>query len=165
MILFQAKNNFKIQKVKKNNSKTCRDKDCDTSFIPFNSIQKYCSWKCTNKNKKPVKKKEFKPINNKSKKQAIIDSKYTVQRIQFLGKPENKICFIDACNKEANTIEHIKGRGKGFFDEWAEKNNIPKTLDERYWKPCCLFHNLELERDAELSKKYQLSKIHDGKKI
>ena len=53
---------------------------------------------------------------------------------------------------------------KGFADQWAKDNNISLYLDERFWKPCCLAHNLELENNPELSKKYQLSKIHHGKK-
>lgn len=144
--------------------KTCGNKGCENEFTPFSSFQKYCSWKCANENKKPAKIKQNKRIRQVSKKQAVINSKYTVQRVQFLGKTENKYCFIEGCNKLANTVEHTIGRGKGFFDEQAEANNIPKTLDERFWKPCCFDHNLELERNPELSKKYQLSKLHNGKK-
>ena len=145
--------------------KRCQDEDCENEFKQFKTTDKYCSYDCFNKNKKVSKKKDFKPIRKKSKPQIIIDSKYSVQRIVFLGKTENEICFIDGCNKQADTVEHRKGRGRGFFDDWAEENNICKTLDERYWAGCCLFHNLELERAPELSKKYQLSKLHDGKKI
>lgn len=94
----------------------------------------------------------------------VINAKYSVLRIEFLGKKENKICFIDGCNKKANSVEHRKGRGQGYFDQWAEDNNICKTLDVRYWAACCVEHNLELENNPELSKKYQLSKIHGGKK-
>lgn len=148
--------------MKKN--KICKNKGCENEFTPFNSIQKYCSWKCTNDNKKPSKIKQNKPIRQVSKKQAVINSKYTVQRIQYLSKEENKNCFVDGCIRKANTVEHTRGRGKGFFDEYAEQNNIPKTLDERFWKPCCLEHNLEFERNPELSKKYQLSKLHGGRK-
>lgn len=151
-----------FKEVKK---KECRNPDCDVLFKPFKTTDKFCSWDCAKKSQKPRKSIKTKPKRHKSKKQAVIDSKYTVQRIEFLSKPENQTCFIDGCEKTANTVEHTKGRGKGFFDEWAEQNNIPKTLDERYWKPCCLEHNLELENNPELSKKYQLSKIHDGKKI
>lgn len=144
--------------------KQCRDKDCQNEFKPFRTTDKFCSYICANKNKKVSQKKEFKPIPKKSKKQKVIDSKYSVQRIQFLGKSENQVCFIDGCNNKATTVEHRKGR-KGFADQHARDNNIPLTLDERFWAGCCHFHNLELERDPELSKKYQLSKIHDGKKI
>ena len=103
------------------------------------------------------------PINKVSKKQKVILAKYKVQRIMFLAKPENKICFIDGCGKLATTVEHRAGR-LGYADEYAKENNIPLTLDERFWAGCCLEHNLELENNPEMSKKYQLSKIHNGKK-
>ena len=32
-------------------------------------------------------------------------------------------------------------------------------------QPCCNFHNLELERNPELSQKYQLSKITGKEKL
>lgn len=162
--------------MKKNSIKQKQEKPCDecgTVFKLFKTTDKFCSWDCSKKNQKPRKSNEikrksnvsYKRTNKVSKKQSVINSKYTVQRIQFLGKPENKVCFIDGCNKEANTVEHTRGRGQGYFDSWAEERNIPKTLDERFWKPCCLDHNLELENNGQLSKKYQLSKIHGGKKL
>lgn len=89
---------------------------------------------------------------------------YSKRRIEFLDLPENKTCFVDDCNKRSTTIEHQKGR-KGFADEWARNEGISLYLDERFWKGCCHGHNLEFERNPELSKKYQLSQIHDGKKI
>lgn len=52
----------------------------------------------------------------------------------------------------------------GYADDWAIENGITLFLDVRFWKPCCLEHNLELENNPELSKQYQLSKIHGGKK-
>ncbi len=152
--------------------KTC--KGCgESKYIWAHGLCQYCDGvKRSKKQAEKVKnmtlnerKQKIKPIPKKSKKQRVIDGKYTSQRIIFLSKPENQICFIDGCNKKANTVEHTKGRGHGYFDEWAEKNDICKTLDERFWKPCCLEHNLELENNPELSKKYQLSKLHDGKKI
>ena len=89
---------------------------------------------------------------------------YESERIKFLQLPANKICFIEGCNREANTIEHIAGR-KGFYDDWARDNKISLYIDVRFWKPCCLHHNLELENNPELSKQYQLSKIHGGNKL
>jgi len=78
--------------------------------------------------------------------------------------PQNKVCFIGGCGKRATTIEHTKGR-VGYADEWAKENGISLYLDVRFWRGCCLKHNLELENNSELSNKYQLSKIHSGKKI
>ena len=109
------------------------------------------------------KSKPQKPITKVSDKRKIENLKYTADRIVFLGKKENKICFIDGCKNIATTIEHSAGR-IGFYDDWARENKVSLFLDQRFWKPCCHFHNLELENNPELSKQYQLSKIHGGKK-
>lgn len=89
-------------------------------------------------------------MSSKRKKEVAI---YQKKRIEFLNKPENKICFVEGCEKSATTIEHRAGRiGSNY-------------LDEKTWAGCCLEHNLEFENNPELSKKYQLSRIHKGKKI
>jgi len=90
------------------------------------------------------------PIKKVSKKRNLENKEYTKLRRRFLA--ENTTCFIEGCNKIADTIEHTQGRGKNY-------------LNVETWKPCCLEHNLELETNSELSKKYQLSKLHGGKKI
>lgn len=102
------------------------------------------------------------PIKKVSNKRKVENREYSKLRKQFLS--ENQICFIEWCTKIADTIEHTKGR-KGYADDWARQNKISLLLDKRFWKPCCLEHNLELETNIELSKKYQLSKIHGGEKI
>lgn len=134
--------------------KTC---ECGKKFKQYNSLQKYCSFTCQNKYAKP------KRINQVSKKRQEDNEIYKVIREEFLSKPYNQICFIEDCNKRANTIEHSMGR-IGYADDWARENGITLFLDVRFWKPCCLEHNLELENNPELSKQYQLSKIHGGKK-
>jgi hypothetical protein len=122
-------------------------KICSTEFKPHKSTDRFCSLECFKKQKKSEPKKRFDKIPNVSKKRKIENLQYQVLRAEFLNKPENKICFIDGCNKEANTIEHRAGRwGKNF-------------LDTSTWAGCCLEHNLELENNPELSKKYQFSKI------
>lgn len=141
-------------------TKVCADKDCNNEFKQYNSLQKYCSPVCINKNRKvdirlkslykPAKKYVIPKVSEKRK---IENLKYSVLRIEFLGKKENQICFIDGCNKQATTIEHRAGRwGKNF-------------LDTTTWAGCCLEHNLELENNPELSKKYQFSKITGKSKI
>jgi len=131
--------------------KKCRNSECGNIFTPkFSTLEKYCSAKCATQNKaaKPIR-KPIQPISDKRKKET---AQYLKKRIEFLEKPENKICFIDGCNKRANTVEHRAGRiGLNY-------------LDETTWAPCCLGHNLELENNPELSKKYQLSRIHGGKR-
>lgn len=150
--------------------KNCKNPECCKEFKLFKTTDKYCSIECQKKCEKPKGKKPIvwnnkprKPINKISQKQKIINAKYTVLRIEYLSKPENKICFIDGCNRNSTTIEHTMGR-IGFADDWARENNIPLTIDVRYFAGCCLEHNLELENNPELSKQYQLSKIHGGRK-
>ena len=140
-------------------------KNCGFKFEPkYSTVQMVCSKKCEieYKNKQPKKKRERIPVFSTKRKEE--NSKYIIKRKAFLNKPENKICFIEGCNKPANTVEHLRGR-VGYADDWARENNIPLLLDQRYWAGCCLEHNLELENNPELSKKYQLSKIHGGQKI
>ncbi|WP_336716328.1 hypothetical protein [Chryseobacterium mucoviscidosis] len=105
-----------------------------------------------------------KKIANRSKKGQKEDRQYTIKRLRFLAQPGNQRCFIEECNKRADTVEHTRGR-KGYADDWAKENGITLYLDERFWKPCCLDHNLELETNSELSEKYQISKISGKQKI
>jgi len=143
--------------------------NCREKFTPKYFLQKHCE-NCkeaeieyqSGKMMKTTPPK--KPINKVSEKRKVENIIYTSNRIKFLMRPENKICFIDECKNKADTIEHSAGR-LGFYDDWARDNNISLYLDQRFWKPCCHFHNLELERNSELSKKYQLSKIHGGEKL
>jgi hypothetical protein len=128
--------------------RTKKCKECGLEFKPFNTIQKHCSKECYLKNK-PIKSSfgKQKSIPLMSKKRKIENAQYIVLRAEFLAKKENQICFIDGCNKKSTTIEHRSGRwGKNF-------------LDTSTWAGCCLEHNLELEKNSELSKKYQFSKI------
>ena len=126
--------------------------ECGTEFKQYNSLQKYCSWKCDKLNSKTPRILLKKPIAKVSKKQNGLNKIYSKLRVEFLSLPENKICFIESCNKIADTIEHRAGRGINF-------------LNTTTWAACCLQHNLELENNSEMSKKYQLSKIHGGKKL
>lgn len=136
---------------------------CGNEFTPrFKTTEKHCSYKCANSDKKPQKPK--KSIPKFSRKRAKQENVYKKERRLFLEQPENQICFIGGCGKSSTTIEHRKGR-IGYADDWAMENNITLLLDKRFWAGCCHEHNLELERNPELSRKYQLSKLHSGKKI
>lgn len=107
---------------------------------------------CKEKNK-GNENKRIKPIPRVSERRKRENREYTIKRLQFLAQPGNQRCFIEGCNNRADTIEHTAGRwGKNY-------------LDISTWKPCCNFHNLELERDSELSEKYQVSKISGKQKI
>ena len=97
--------------------------------------------------------KQKKPIPKQSAKRKIENKEYTIKRLQFLAQPENQRCFIDGCNAKADTIEHRAGRTGSNY------------LDISTWAACCNYHNLELERNPELSQKYQLSKITGKQKL
>lgn len=143
--------------------------ECRSKFTPTKFLQKHCE-NCKEAEREYQSGKMAKtaspkkPINKVSDKRKVENLKYVSDRLIFLGKKENNFCFIDGCKRDATTIEHSAGR-LGFYDDWARDNNISLYLDQRFWKPCCNFHNLELERNSELSKKYQLSKIHGGEKL
>lgn len=141
--------------------KACRE--CGESFIPFNSLEKYCSYSCKKKHIKPnLKLKPLYKIPKVSNKRKELNAIYEKVRIEVLSEAKFK-CFVDGCGNIATTAEHRMGR-KGFADEWARENNVPLLIDKRYLAACCLKHNLEMENNPELSKKYQLSKIHGGTK-
>lgn len=89
----------------------CKDKNCSNQFKQYNSLQKYCSPQCLNKNRKNTLqlKKVYKPPKKVSDKRAVENAKYSVLRIEFLGKKENQICPIT----RQQTIEvHHKYCGK-----------------------------------------------------
>jgi hypothetical protein len=135
--------------------KKCKNKSCGKEFTPqFNSLEAFCSFPCAKEGRNPdLKLKAVYKIPKVSKKRKVEQLQYQVLRTEFLGKLENKICFIEGCNRESNTIEHKAGRwGKNY-------------LDTTTWAGCCSEHNIELENNPELAKKYQLSKIHGGSKL
>lgn len=142
--------------------KICASKDCENEFRQYNSLVTFCSPGCKNKSVElPKKKNVF--INKVSDKKKVENLKYIVLRKEFLGKEENRKCFIEGCNSLADTIEHTRQR-IGYADQWARDNGISLFLDTRYWKPCCLKHNLELENNPELAAQYKLSKFSNEKR-
>ena len=147
--------------------KTGKCSECEQSAPEQPLIAGKCKthyWQFRSAKWKKSEPKERKPIPKFSKKREKENREYTIKRLQFLAQPENLRCFIEGCNKRADTIEHTRGR-KGFADDWARENNVSLLLDVRFWKPCCNDHNLELERNPELSQKYQLSKITGKAKL
>jgi len=133
----------------------------------YNSFQKcpcdQCKAKQKTKQKTPnLKLKSLYKIPKESEKRKKLNPDYKKVSIEVLSEAKF-VCFIDGCKNVANTIEHLMGR-KGFADQWARDNNIPLMIDKRYLRACCLHHNGELERNPELSKKYQYSKISGIKK-
>ena len=115
---------LKCPKLDKRKPKTCQ---CGTEFLPYNTIQKFCSANCQVKfgKKINIKLKSFNPekkrytIPKVSEKRKIDNLKYSAQRIVFLGKPENRICPITGW--PTTDIHHKKGRVGELF------------LDTKYW--------------------------------
>lgn len=98
---------------------------------------------CSNLKQYRPKEKTKKHLKYRSCKRAKQERQYLKERKIFLTGQK---CFIDGCNRIANTIEHTKGRVGDLL------------LDKRYWQPCCLEHNLELESNPELAKKYKIKR-------
>jgi len=101
--------------MKQKTHKPC--KVCGKEFKLSRTTDRYCSSECMYSDKKEKPLKPFKSINKVSKKQAVLNAKYTVLRIEYLGKPENKICPITQQN--AIEIHHTysgKDRSKYFLD-------------------------------------------------
>jgi len=138
-----------------------KEKVCKLSGVvwkQYNSLQKCICEKCLEVNRK----QKIKPIKQYSDKRKELNKVYEKLRIEVLSEAKFK-CFIDGCTNVANTVEHLMKR-KGYADEWAKENNIPLLIDKRYLRACCLHHNGELERNSELSKKYQYSNVSGKKK-
>jgi|TARA_R110000851_G_scaffold108617_1_gene230060 hypothetical protein len=101
-------------------SKQCHDEDCDIVFKPFKTTDKFCSYGCAKKNQKPRKRTEMKQrkripvMSERRKKENAI---YLKKRIEFLNKPENKICPVFP-NSSTTEVHHMKGRtGSNYLDE------------------------------------------------
>lgn len=134
--------------------KKCQNPDCDKTFTPRKSFDKYCSWPCAKPFVKPLERKpierkmdncdqhkkprkriqRIKPISNKQKQ---LLAKYHKIRVDFLNKPENKICPVVLEDREGEKrstteIHHKKGR-QGFADDWAREHDIPLLIDKRFF--------------------------------
>lgn len=97
-------------------TKQCK---CGTEFLPYNSIQKFCSYACQFKFGKPVnlKLKPMKPIPKVSKKRQVQNLQYSVLRTEFLGKKENQVCPIT--KQQTIEVHHLycgKDRAKYYLD-------------------------------------------------
>lgn len=136
----------------KRKPKTCQ---CGTEFLPYNTIQKFCSANCQFKfgKKINIKLKSLNPekkrytIPKVSEKRKIDNLKYSAQRIVFLGKPENKICPITGW--PTTEIHHKKGRIGDLF------------LDERYWIALSREGHQYVEENPEWAKEngYSLDRL------
>jgi hypothetical protein len=77
----------------------------------------YCRWhQSFRQDKKPVKKKNVKPIRPRSKKREAEYAIYRTVREEFLSRPENKYCRKYP-HLLATTVHHSKGKiGKLLYD-------------------------------------------------
>lgn len=129
--------------------KKCKNKDCGIEFKQFNSFQKFCSAACKFKYgpKVNLKLKSFKPINKVSDKRKIENLKYSVLRIEFLSKPENRICPVTGW--EATEIHHKKGRVGDLF------------LDTNFWLAVSREGHTHIEENPEWAKEngYSLNRL------
>lgn len=109
--------------------------------------------------KEASKIKTRKPLPKVSKKRAVENAKYTVKRLEFLGKPENKICPVTG--KEAIEIHHKLGR-IGFADQWARINNMSLLLDSRFWLAVSREGHMKIEMNPEWAKEngYSLDRLN-----
>jgi len=101
-------------------------KNCKQPFAPkYTTLEKYCvEVDCQNSrvleiSEKQKIKKEFVKIPQVSKKRQVQQLKYSVLRIEFLGKIENKACPITGL--ETTDIHHKKGRVGSLY------------LDTKFW--------------------------------
>lgn len=122
---------------------------CGTEFKQYNSLDVFCSVNCKFKYGKKVnlKLKSMKPIPKVSKKRQVENAKYSVLRIEFLGKPENQICPITGW--PTTDIHHKKGRIGELF------------LDTRYWVALSREGHQHVEDNPEWAKEngYSLDRL------
>lgn len=124
--------------------KECAAEDCNNEFKQYNSLQKYCSYKCkTNNIKRRVK--TYSPPNKKSKKRIAEDAVYSVLRKDFLK--ENPRCAVFPSLKSTE-IHHMRKR-RGFADEHARLNNTPLYLDTRFFLAVSRIGHLKIENNPE----------------
>lgn len=109
----------------------------------------YCSAACKFKYAKPIniKLKAMKPIPKVSDKRKVENAKYSVLRIEFLGKKENQICPITGW--PTTDIHHKKGRIGELF------------LDTRYWIALSREGHQHVEDNPEWAKEngYSLDRL------
>jgi hypothetical protein len=93
--------------------KKCRE--CSTEFKPFKTTDKYCSFGCADLNKKPAKdksspakkkRKRIKPISDSMAKKLVV---YREARDEYMK--EHEVCEFKDCQRLANDLHHIRGRG------------------------------------------------------
>jgi len=111
-----------------------------------------------NAEKNPKQARIRKPLPKVSKKRAVENAKYTVAKIQFMSKPENKICPVTG--QPTTDIHHKAGR-VGFADQWARINNVSLLLDTRFWLAVSRDGHRQIEENPAWAKElgYSLNRL------
>lgn len=105
-----------------------------------------------------MKLKEKKPIKKVSDKLADRLKQYVIIKAKWLP---GKMCCVFP-DKIAIECHHSAGRShNGYYDEWAEQNDIPLLLDVRWWKPVSREGHMKIENFPEWAKEngYSESRI------
>lgn len=77
------------------------------------------------------------PINKRSDKTAAVERRYFSRLKTWKRGKKCAATFPHECSDQI-TCHHMVGRGTHFYDEHATEQEIPLTLDERFWMPLCL---------------------------
>lgn len=104
--------------------------ECKEEFYPNNSLVKYCSYKCSKIN--------FKPIKQRSDKRKKEEATYLKKRREYLIN--HPICEVKHCNNRAIDIHHKKRRIGNLL------------IDNRYFMAVCRNCHIEIENNPNNSK-------------
>jgi hypothetical protein len=96
------------------------------------------------------------PINKVSAKTANINSRYLAKLKVWKRGKKCEGHFAHECTGEI-TCHHMAGRGEGYYDEWAEEQDLPLTLDHRLWKPLCINAHRYIEEHPQFAYENQYS--------
>lgn len=99
--------------ITKRKKKNCKNPDCNVEFLPYSTLQKYCSFSCLKSCESlPYAKRTI--ISKRSKKLQAKTLEYNKLRAVFLEEKDNLICpvakFIFKKEKKTTEIHHMAGR-------------------------------------------------------
>lgn len=123
---------------------------CDCGNVVENKDTGLCaSCAALHRKAERIKLKEKKPIKKVSDKLADRLKQYVIIKAKWLP---GKMCCVFP-DKVAIEPHHSAGRShNGYYDEWAEQNDIPLLLDVRWWKPVSREGHEKIENNPEWAK-------------
>lgn len=104
------------------------------------------------------------PINKQSAKMAKVNARYLSRLRTWKRGKRCAANFAHDCSGEI-TCHHMMGRGEGFHDEYAAENEIPLTLDERFWLPVCLNAHRYIEEHPKFAHEHGYSYLRLSESI